>query len=62
MPVISFLPSSQFPLVVETVAGRIEGKEGKISHYFKGIPYAEAAAEEIYAGSPLLTKYPGRAS
>jgi para-nitrobenzyl esterase len=27
--------------VVETVAGKIEGKEGEISHYFKGIPYAE---------------------
>ena len=36
-----FSPSSKFPLVVETVAGKIEGKEGEISHYFKGIPYAE---------------------
>jgi para-nitrobenzyl esterase len=36
-----FSPSTGFPLVVETVAGKIEGKEGEISYYFKGIPYAE---------------------
>lgn len=36
-----FSPCTRFPLVVETSLGKIEGKEGEVSHYFKGIPYAE---------------------
>jgi para-nitrobenzyl esterase len=45
-------PSTTFPLVVETAAGRIEGMEGEISHYFKGIPYAEPPLGNLRWKSP----------